>query len=50
MPTSVLDALTLILYGLVAVSGVLSIARTGVTQRWALIVALALAVGPGGSD
>jgi xanthine permease XanP len=47
MPPSVLAALALLLFGLVAVSGLRLIARNGVTQREALIVALALAVGLG---
>ena len=47
MPPSVLGALALLLFGLVAVSGLRLIAANGVTQREALIVALALAVGLG---
>jgi NCS2 family nucleobase:cation symporter-2/xanthine permease XanP len=47
MPPSVLAALALLLFGLVAVSGLRLIARNGVTQREALIVAMALAVGLG---
>ncbi|HEY9248976.1 MAG TPA: solute carrier family 23 protein, partial [Rariglobus sp.] len=47
MPPSVLGALALLLFGLVAVSGLRLIATNGVSQREALIVALALAVGLG---
>lgn len=47
MPPSVLGALALLLFGLVAVSGLRLIASQGVGQREALIVALALAVGLG---
>lgn len=45
MPPPVLGALALLLFGLVAVSGVRLIAQTGITHRDALIVALALGVG-----
>lgn len=47
MPPAVLGALALMLFGLVAVSGLRLFARNGVSQREALIVGLALAVGLG---
>ncbi|AHF94290.1 uracil-xanthine permease [Opitutaceae bacterium TAV5] len=47
MPPAVLGALALLLFGLVAVSGLRLIASRGVGQRDALVVALALAVGLG---
>lgn len=47
MPPSVLGALALLLFGLVAVSGLRLIASAGIGHREALIVALALAVGLG---
>lgn len=47
MPPSVLGTLALLLFGLVAVSGLRLIASQGLGQREALIVALALAVGLG---
>lgn len=47
MPPSILGALALMLFGLVAVSGLRLIASNGVSQREALIVALSLAIGLG---
>lgn len=47
MPPSILGALALLLFGLVAMSGLRLIASHGVGQREALIVALALAIGLG---
>lgn len=47
MPPSVLGALALLLFGLVAVSGLRLIASQGLSQRDALIVALSLAIGLG---
>jgi xanthine permease XanP len=47
MPPPVLGALALLLFGLVAVSGLRLITVHGLTQRNALIVALSLAVGLG---
>lgn len=47
MPPAVLGALALLLFGLVAVSGLRLIAAQGISHRTALIVALSLAVGLG---
>lgn len=47
MPGAILGALALMLFGLVAVSGLRLIQRAGLTSRNALIIALALAVGLG---
>ena len=47
MPPAILGALALMLFGLVAVSGLRLIAVAGLGQRSALIVALSLAVGLG---
>lgn len=47
VPPSVLGALALLLFGLVAVSGVRLIAQAGLGQREGVIVALALGVGLG---
>ncbi|NDC73882.1 uracil-xanthine permease [bacterium] len=47
MPPAVLGALALMLFGLVAVSGLRLIASRGISQREALIVALSLAIGLG---
>lgn len=47
MPPPVLGALALLLFGLVAVSGLRLIAATKVSQRDALIIALSLGVGLG---
>ncbi|HWA10865.1 MAG TPA: solute carrier family 23 protein [Opitutaceae bacterium] len=47
MPPPILGALALLLFGLVAVSGIRLILATGLRQRDALIVALALGVGLG---
>jgi len=47
LPPPVLGALALLLFGLVAVSGMRLIASAGIGQREAVIVALALAIGLG---
>lgn len=47
VPAPVLGSLALLLFGLVAVSGVRLIASTGVSQREAIIVALSLGIGLG---
>jgi xanthine permease XanP len=47
MPPPILGALALLLFGLVAVSGLRMILRAGIGHRDALIVALSLAVGLG---
>ena len=47
MPGAILGALALILFGLVAVSGLRLIERAGLTSRNGLIIALSLAVGLG---
>lgn len=47
MPGAILGALALMLFGLVAVSGIRLIERVGLTSRNALIIALSLAVGLG---
>jgi xanthine permease XanP len=47
MPGAILGALALMLFGLVAVSGLRLIERAGLTSRNALIIALSLAVGLG---
>jgi xanthine permease XanP len=47
MPPPVLGALALLLFGLVAVSGLRLIVRTGVTHRDALLIAVSLGVGLG---
>ena len=47
MPPPVLGALALLLFGLVAVSGLRLILRSGITHRDALLIALSLAVGLG---
>jgi uracil-xanthine permease len=47
MPPPVLGALALMLFGLVAVSGLRLLLRTGLTHRDALLVALSLGVGLG---
>ena len=47
MPGAILGALALILFGLVAVSGLRLIERAGLTARNGLIIALSLAVGLG---
>ncbi len=47
MPPPVLGALALLLFGLVAVSGLRLILRAGVTHRDALLIALSLGVGLG---
>jgi xanthine permease XanP len=47
MPGAILGALALILFGLVAVSGLRLIQRAGLTSRNGLIIALALALGLG---
>ena len=47
MPPAVLGALALMLFGLVAVSGLRLIASRGISQRDALIVAVSLAIGLG---
>jgi len=47
MPPPVLGALALLLFGLVAVSGLRLILRAGITHRDALLIALSLGVGLG---
>lgn len=47
IPPAVIGALALVLFGLVAVSGLRLIAAAGLTQRNCLVVALSLAVGLG---
>lgn len=50
LPPAVIGALALLLFGLVAVSGVRLILSAGLSQRDAIVVALALGVGLGASS